>query len=474
MRPFVLTCCLFVLAVLGLQCDLDKIEDTTTCDGVITAQFSIDKADCPAPCELTFTNTSQGAVTSAWTFGDGQSAGTKDAKHNYAAAGTYEVQLIVFSADGCSDTALQTITVGKNTEKFVQSINATNFNIWDLEQLSNGGYAVVGNLDSLAYLLVLNKYGEVDSFYQYKNFIDPKAAIEFNSLVVDQDFIYVAGLAFGASQVPMFVYKINPLNGKIEDEVTKTTSNTSYFSREIHKKGDFFYVTGWLEKQGAGCSSVNQQPILWRLSSNLQDVGFDIKSYTLGLNCQKLMGSLLNDDGNNILISGSRTISNGFSTYSKLFFYRVGTSAGDSLFYNETSLKAGNYFNNVLDVLREPDGTFWACGGYTATIGIGGFEKSGLVFKLNANLAVESTLTNVPNIDYFSGLAKSGEKYVATQPFNKSDNVLFFDNNGTKGNLSLPLLISKVISTSDGGFAFLGKENNVLTLIKTDANGNYQ
>jgi PKD repeat protein len=46
-----------------------------------------------------------------WNFGDGNSALTQNAQHTYAAAGQYNVRLIVTSNQGCKDTAFQVVVV---------------------------------------------------------------------------------------------------------------------------------------------------------------------------------------------------------------------------------------------------------------------------------------------------------------------------------------------------------------------------
>ena len=59
-----------------------------------------------------FTNTSSGTIfSSQWHFGDGTSATTFNAYHNYANAGTYNVCLIVSGDGTCSDTTCRAVVV---------------------------------------------------------------------------------------------------------------------------------------------------------------------------------------------------------------------------------------------------------------------------------------------------------------------------------------------------------------------------
>jgi PKD repeat protein len=71
----------------------------------------------PAVCagSLTaFTNSSTGAASYSWNFGDGGSSTATNPSHTYAAAGTYTVQLTATSAAGCSNSISQSVTVNAN------------------------------------------------------------------------------------------------------------------------------------------------------------------------------------------------------------------------------------------------------------------------------------------------------------------------------------------------------------------------
>ena len=56
----------------------------------VSVSFSYEPA---GPFTYKFTNTSKGATSYKWDFGDGKSATTKDATHTYEEAGTYKVTL---------------------------------------------------------------------------------------------------------------------------------------------------------------------------------------------------------------------------------------------------------------------------------------------------------------------------------------------------------------------------------------------
>jgi PKD repeat protein len=84
---------------------------TVTAAGRPTAAFTASPTTGTAPLAVTFANTSTGATSYSWNFGDGSPAGTTAApSHTFAAAGTITVTLTATNAAGTS-TATQAITV---------------------------------------------------------------------------------------------------------------------------------------------------------------------------------------------------------------------------------------------------------------------------------------------------------------------------------------------------------------------------
>lgn len=77
------------------------------------AQFNF-KFNCNTPTAVTFTDTSQGAQTWLWEFGDGTTSNLQNPPvHNYSVQGNYTVTLIVSNAvTGCVDSTKETIPIG--------------------------------------------------------------------------------------------------------------------------------------------------------------------------------------------------------------------------------------------------------------------------------------------------------------------------------------------------------------------------
>lgn len=77
---------------------------------------------CNPPVTVNFTNlsTGSGILSYAWNFGDGNTSTAANPTHNYTAAGSYTVKLVVVSSAGCTDSIIKTSTVniGVNDASF--------------------------------------------------------------------------------------------------------------------------------------------------------------------------------------------------------------------------------------------------------------------------------------------------------------------------------------------------------------------
>ena len=87
-------------------------------NSVLAVGFSANPVvTCSAPTNVTFTNTSSGATTFAWDFGDGGTSTLQNPTHTYNSNGSYTVKLVCTQTGGCGsgiDSLVQTnyINVG--------------------------------------------------------------------------------------------------------------------------------------------------------------------------------------------------------------------------------------------------------------------------------------------------------------------------------------------------------------------------
>lgn len=88
---------------------VDSATNIITVNAVPVAGFTVSN-NCLGVA-TNFTNTSTGASTYNWNFGDGQTATGSTATHTYGAPGTYTAVLIATNGNGCSDTDSHVITI---------------------------------------------------------------------------------------------------------------------------------------------------------------------------------------------------------------------------------------------------------------------------------------------------------------------------------------------------------------------------
>ena len=83
----------------------DSISKTVNVYPGPSASFTTsDTANCTAPYNVQFTNTSSGSSTSyKWEFGDGNSSTDKDPLHTYKRSGSFTVTLTAINSNGCED-----------------------------------------------------------------------------------------------------------------------------------------------------------------------------------------------------------------------------------------------------------------------------------------------------------------------------------------------------------------------------------
>ena len=104
----------------------DSITKPLTILAKPTSSFTQSAAgSCVVPLTVVFTNTSTGAASYQWLFGDGGLSNQTSPSHSYTQIGIYDVILIATNAVGCTDTLKKVGAVIINTPKIV-ALNCTN------------------------------------------------------------------------------------------------------------------------------------------------------------------------------------------------------------------------------------------------------------------------------------------------------------------------------------------------------------
>ena len=91
---------------------------------VPTANFtSSSNNSCNVPATVSFTNTSSGAVSYQWNFGNGQTSTQQNPNYTYTSAGSYTVTLIATNSNGCKDTLVMTnfVNIGNVDAQFTSA-----------------------------------------------------------------------------------------------------------------------------------------------------------------------------------------------------------------------------------------------------------------------------------------------------------------------------------------------------------------
>jgi gliding motility-associated-like protein len=93
-------------------CTATLTQQDYVCVNEIIASFEPNTYEQPITNPVfEFANTSQNATSYEWSFGDNTYTNFINTNHTYNEYGVYQVMLVAFAQDGCSDTAYQVITV---------------------------------------------------------------------------------------------------------------------------------------------------------------------------------------------------------------------------------------------------------------------------------------------------------------------------------------------------------------------------
>ncbi|MBX2930628.1 MAG: PKD domain-containing protein [Chitinophagaceae bacterium] len=105
------------------------------------AAFTYKVDDCNNPLKVVFADSSRGAVSYLWEFGDGTTSTVANPTHTYTASGTYQVKLTATNGD-CAHTKIKTVTVDdkRGELKIYDSITCKNVNV--NYRVENGNTAI--------------------------------------------------------------------------------------------------------------------------------------------------------------------------------------------------------------------------------------------------------------------------------------------------------------------------------------------
>lgn len=219
--------------------------------GATQASFTPPGSACVGS-PFTFTNTSIGATTYGWDFGDGGISTATNPTYTYTAAGTYTVTLIAQSAN-CADTTTQTVTVNpKPTADFIgtplspcpapaviqfnnQSINGVSYE-WDFgdggtSTAANPSHTYTANTEYTVRLITTNAFGCKDTIIKtnyikvYALILDAGATPQFGCVPLEVNFITARTTNFPSISTP-YPYNVATWQWDFGDGSALSTDST--------------------------------------------------------------------------------------------------------------------------------------------------------------------------------------------------------------------------------------------------------
>lgn len=179
------------------ECQTFTVEDSALVNVIHpTANFVISSHTLFESLPITFQNTSTGAVSYQWEFGDGNTSTMVHPNNTYLIPGTYEVTLIATNELGCKDTIQKPITIAE--EYYIYVPNAFTP---DGDRSNTYFSAVTVNISKL-HVQIFNRWGAV--------------IFESNDVRFSWDGTYGAKIV----QDDVYVYKIEYItSGGIQDTI---------------------------------------------------------------------------------------------------------------------------------------------------------------------------------------------------------------------------------------------------------------
>jgi large repetitive protein len=129
------------------------------------ASFTVSPTTVMVPNNPVFTtNTSQGAVSYVWNFGDGNTSTAVAPQHMYTTVGTFQIMLIAQNQYGCLDTAYNEIIAKSNLvfpNAFTPNAGGPNGGAYSQSSLDNNVFfPFTAGIDEF-HMMVFNRWGEL-------------------------------------------------------------------------------------------------------------------------------------------------------------------------------------------------------------------------------------------------------------------------------------------------------------------------
>ena len=220
-----------VVLIANDTCGSDTAQTTFTIYKNPIANFIADtvcNGNLSSFSNLSSLDTASGSIVSHnWNFGDNSSSTQENPQHTYATAGSYQVQLVVISSFGCSDTTIKTVVVKENPS-ITLSVNPNNY---------------ACNLASLNFSSTAsNSSSSIDSFIW--NFGDGNSSFSQNTSHVYN--------TYGSYSVTLTVVSGNTCNAILNQQVNIYLPPVANYSVDTVCEGNFTNFTNTSTTSNAG------------------------------------------------------------------------------------------------------------------------------------------------------------------------------------------------------------------------------
>jgi PKD repeat protein len=183
-----------------------------------TASFSANNVNgCTTNNTVSFTNNSSNANSYSWSFGDNIGSTLTNPTHQFASQGSYQITLIAFNNNACSDTARQTInsllipTANFSVNRQAQCVRGNNF-IFSATPYTNATYT--WNFGDGTNVISTNSNSVNKQFTGTGNFtVTLTISITNNCSATTQQIVSVA---------------VNPVASFVVNNATQCTSNNRF------------------------------------------------------------------------------------------------------------------------------------------------------------------------------------------------------------------------------------------------------
>lgn len=454
---------IFTLLAILTGCDLEKIDSPG--GGGLNAVFSVPAGPFYQDCNITFTNSSTGATTYSWDFGDGNTSTAASPEHSYSNSGSFSVRLTATSNGNSSDTTIQLTVFAKtifNKSYFPASGNNEGNSVLPMP---DGGFVVAGEirvtgLPEKVYLYKTDANGTVlwnQSFgtgnYQTSTFV---------TRLADGSLLLVGTIsgAIGSMGEDVYLVKTDANGNKLwERNFGTTAGNDDYGYAAVQLSNGSFVIVGESGEDHMIMGADQNGNKTWEklINKNTQDF---------------LRAAVITSD-NKVLVSGITGTGNDNNYY----LAKIDPANNGNVIWENTY--GGNGYEEQGKIIALSDGNFLLSGSSNST----GSSKAFLVKVDGSGNKLWEKHIGQDSYGYAAAETSDGGFVITGFTYQLCDAAMCPDAYLAKTDAAGNVLWEKgllgetgrdIKVVDDCGYVIIGRNQTGFYLVKTDMNGNFQ